>query len=171
MAKKGSGAANEVSGGRVVAVHGSVVDVRFVNGDLPSITEAVWIESDAGHPLAAEVQLHLDATTARVVALENTAGLKRGAVAHKTGSPIRVPVGEPVLGRLLNAIGEPADRGAPLSASIKRRPIHAPAPALARHGAAMEVFHTGIKVIDLLAPLVKGGKAACSAALASARPS
>jgi len=74
----------------------------------------------------AEVQLHLNATTARAVALENTAGLQRGAPAHATGGPIRVPVGEPVLGRLLNAIGQPADRGPPLSSSVRRRPIHAP---------------------------------------------
>lgn len=146
--------------GRVVAVHGSVLDIRFPEGDLPAIAEAVSIKTDSGRPLAAEVQLHLDATTARAVALESTAGLKRGAAADATGSPIRVPVGEPVLGRLLNAIGEPADRGPAFSPNVKRRSIHAPAPPLAQHGATLRVFHTGIKVIDLLAPLVKGGKAA-----------
>ena len=145
--------------GRVVAVHGSVVDVRFPQGSLPTIAEAVVIDRDIGDPLTAEVQLHLDATTARVVALDKTAGLKRGTPARATGGPIRVPVGELVLGRLLNAIGEPMD-GAPLPPEARRRSIHGPAPALARHSGSLEVFHTGIKVIDLLAPLVKGGKAA-----------
>ena len=145
--------------GRVIAVHGSVVDVRFPQGNLPTIAEAVVIDRDIGDPLTAEVQLHLDATTARVVALDKTAGLKRGTPARATGGPIRVPVGELVLGRLLNAIGEPMD-GAPLPPDARRRSIHGPAPPLARHSGSLEVFHTGIKVIDLLAPLVKGGKAA-----------
>ncbi len=157
MARSGEPA---TSRGHVVAVHGSVVDVRFPQGDLPAITEAVSIDRDIGGALIAEVQLHLDATTTRAVSLDNTAGLKRGAPAHATGGPIQVPVGEPVLGRLLNAIGEPADRGPPLSRGVRRRPIHGPAPALARYGGSLDVFHTGIKVIDLLAPLVKGGKAA-----------
>ena len=152
--------ASKTALGRVVAVHGSVVDVRFPVGGLPGIGEAITIECDFSRPLVAEVQLHLDATTARAVALENTAGLKRGIVARATGGPIRIPVGEPVLGRLLNVIGEPTDRGPPLPPGIRRRPIHGPAPELARHGGPLEVFHTGIKVIDLLAPLVKGGKAA-----------
>jgi len=118
------------------------------------------IEWDIGLPLVAEVQLHLDATTVRAVALENTAGLKRGTPVRATGNPIRVPVGEPVLGRLLNAIGEPIDLGPPLPRDVTRRPIHGPAPELTRHAGEPAVFHTGIKVIDLLAPLVKGGKAA-----------
>lgn len=146
--------------GRVIAVHGSVVDVRFPAGSLPAVAGAVAIEADAGRSLMAEVQLHLDATTVRTVALENTAGLKRGAAAQATGGPIRAPVGEPVLGRLLDATGRPVDRGTPLSSDIAHRPIHGPAPDLARHDATLEVFHTGIKVIDLLAPLVQGGKAA-----------
>jgi F-type H+-transporting ATPase subunit beta len=160
MAENGYSGVKVVPSGRVVAVHGSVVDVRFPAGPLPAISEAVGIEADSGHLLVAEVQLHLNATTARAVALDNTAGLKRGATAHAMGGPIQVPVGEPVLGRLLNAVGEPADRGPPLAPGVRRRPIHGPAPALARHGNSLEVFHTGIKVIDLLAPLVKGGKAA-----------
>ncbi len=150
----------KTASGTVVAVHGSVIDARFPEGCLPAIAEALLIDADEGRSLLAEVQQHLDATTARAVALENTAGLRRGTAAHGTGAPIRVPVGEPVLGRLLNAIGVPVDHGPPLPADIKRRPIHAPAPALARHGSTLEVFHTGIKVIDLLAPLVTGGKAA-----------
>ncbi len=146
--------------GRVVAVHGSVVDVRFPSGALPRISEVVALEWDRGRPLVAEVEQHLDAVTVRTVALENTAGLRRGTVGRATGSPLRVPVGPTVLGRLLNAIGEPVDRGEPLPPDIKRRPFHASAPGIARLGGASEIFHTGIKVIDLLAPLVKGGKAA-----------
>ncbi len=151
----------ELITGHVIAVHGSVVDIRFPGGPLPAITEAVAIAWDLGdRPLLAEVQLHLDPATVRTVALENTAGLMRGTSAHGLGTGISVPVGEPVLGRLLNAIGEPADRGSALPAGIERRPIHAAAPALDRLGGTLAIFHTGIKVIDLLAPLVKGGKAA-----------
>ena len=146
--------------GHVVAVHGSVVDIVFPTGALPQINEAVAIEWDLGPPVVAEVQQHLGPAIVRAVALGNTAGLKRGTAVRALGAPIRVPVGEAVLGRLLNAIGEPEDRGSPLPADTERRAIHAPAPALDRQSGAREIFHTGIKVIDLLAPLVKGGKAA-----------
>ncbi|MGO8952974.1 MAG: F0F1 ATP synthase subunit beta [Rhodomicrobium sp.] len=148
------------SPGRVIAVHGSVVDASFPAGALPDIEEAIAIEAGSFRDLIAEVQQHLGPTTIRAVALENTAGLSRGARVRATGAPIRVPVGQAVLGRLLNATGELADRGPPLPQSTERRPIHAAAPSIARLGATLEVFHTGIKVIDLLAPLVKGGKAA-----------
>ena len=146
--------------GRLTAIRGSVVDIRFSEGALPAIDEGVAIERDDGAPLVVEVQQHLGSMTVRAVALANTAGLSRGASARALGAPVRVPVGDAVLGRLLNAIGEPADRGPGLPAGTPYRPIHAPAPALDRLGAAQEIFHTGIKVIDLLAPLVAGGKAA-----------
>ncbi|MBN9462042.1 MAG: F0F1 ATP synthase subunit beta [Burkholderiales bacterium] len=146
--------------GRVSAVRGSVVDVQFPSERLPAIEEGIVIEHDAGQPLLAEVEQHLDASTVRAVALGSTAGLRRGAGARGMGSPIDVPVGEAVLGRLLDAVGRPADRGPPLPAGTPRGPIHAPAPAIRRLGAEIELFHTGIKVIDLLAPLVAGGKAA-----------
>jgi F-type H+-transporting ATPase subunit beta len=146
--------------GRVAAVHGSVIDVSFPAGALPEVEEAIAIEADGARDLIAEVQQHLGPTAVRAVALENTAGLRRGAKARATGAPICVPVGEAVLGRLLNAIGEPADHGLPLPQATERRPIHAAAPAIGRLGTALEFFHTGVKVIDLLAPLVKGGKAA-----------
>jgi F-type H+/Na+-transporting ATPase subunit beta len=146
--------------GRVVAVHGSVLDVSFPAGQLPAINEAVAIEWDLGPALLAEVQQHLDAQRVRLVALQGTSGLKRGTGARALGAPIRAPVGEGVLGRLLNAVGQPADRAGDLPQAIERRPIHAAAPALARQDVAREMFQTGIKVIDLLAPLVKGGKAA-----------
>jgi len=115
---------------------------------------------DAGHSLLAEVQLHVDAVTARAVALESTAGLRRGALARDTGRPVEVPVGPIVLGRLVNAVGRPADRGEAFPTDVDRRPIHAPAPALKTQSGAPAIFHSGIKVIDLLAPLMKGGKAA-----------
>jgi F-type H+-transporting ATPase subunit beta len=146
--------------GRVVAVHGSVLDIRFPVGALPAIAEAVALDWDRGAPLIAEVQQHVDRVTARAVALASTAGLRRGTDARALGAPIRVPVGDAVLGRLLNVFGEPTDRGAPLPAETARRPIHAAAPGIARQTGGREIFHTGIKVIDLLAPLVKGGKAA-----------
>jgi len=146
--------------GRVAAVHGSVIDIAFDRGTLPAINEAVAIEWDVGPPLIAEVQQHLGPAMVRVVALGGTAGLRRGSSATALGEPLRAPVGEPVLGRLLDAIGGPIDRGPPLPADIEYRPIHAPAPALNRQSGTREIFHTGIKVIDLLAPLIAGGKAA-----------
>ncbi len=146
--------------GQVTSVRGSVVDASFPAGALPDIEEAVVIEAAPDRELIAEVQQHLGPAAIRAVALENTAGLRRGAAVRSTGAPIRIPVGEPVLGRLLNAIGEVSDRGPPLPGETELRPIHAEPPPLNRLGGKLEVFHTGIKVIDLLAPLVKGGKAA-----------
>ena len=146
--------------GRVAAVHGSVIDLSFAGGTLPAIHEAVAIEWDLGPPLVAEVQQHLGLAMVRAVALAGTAGLRRGTPAHALGTPIRAPVGDAVLGRLLNAIGEPTDRGSPLPAEIEHRPIHGPAPALERQRGNRHIFYTGIKVIDLLAPLIAGGKAA-----------
>lgn len=146
--------------GRVIAVRGSVVDLRFRPGELPAINDAVTIDQNEHQTIVAEVQQHVDPTTVRAVALDNTAGLRRGAIAHAMAAPIRVPVGAPVLGRLLTATGEPADRLPPLPKDICRQPIHAPAPLLGSQTGSLEMFRTGIKVIDLLAPLVKGGKAA-----------
>ncbi|HXP31607.1 MAG TPA: F0F1 ATP synthase subunit beta [Stellaceae bacterium] len=146
--------------GRVIAVHGSVVDIGFPAHHLPGIGEAVAIRWDMGAPLTAEVQQHLSAASLRAVALESTAGLRRGTPVEAAGAPIRVPVGDAVLGRLLNVLGEPTDRGPALPEGIARRPIHAPAPGLDRQSGEREMFRTGIKVIDLLAPLVRGGKAA-----------
>jgi F-type H+/Na+-transporting ATPase subunit beta len=146
--------------GHIVAVHGSVLDLAFPPEALPAVNDAVVIDRNPGPPLIAEVQLHLEPGLVRAVALGGTAGLKRGVAAHSLGGPILVPVGEGVLGRLLNAIGEPADRGAPFPEDMARAPIHVPAAALARQAARLEFFATGIKVVDLLSPLVKGGKAA-----------
>src|SRR5215472_6018263 len=99
------------SKGRVAAVHGSVIDFAFAEGALPTINEAVSIDWGLGSPLIAEVQQHLGPTMVRAVALGGTAGLRRGTSAYASGGPIRAPVGAAVLGRLLNAIGAPTDRG------------------------------------------------------------
>ncbi|MEP2743373.1 F0F1 ATP synthase subunit beta [Bauldia litoralis] len=146
--------------GEVVAINGSVIDIRFPPDQVASLGTAVSIINGAGKPLIAEIQIHLDDVTARAVALGNTAGLKRGTPVQATGAPLQVPVGEAVLGRLVNVIGEPMDAGSLFPADVPRKPIHAPAPPLSQQSNQPEMFHTGIKVVDLLAPLIKGGKAA-----------
>jgi F-type H+-transporting ATPase subunit beta len=145
--------------GQVVRVRGTVVDVAFPEGELPAINEAVEVDADIGRRLVVEVHQHLDAQTVRTVAMGVTSGLRRGVGAARTGGPIHVPVGSAVLGRLVNAIGEPVDGGPPFGVAVPRRPIHRDAPPFQQQGTAREIFRTGIKVIDLLAPLVRGGKA------------
>jgi F-type H+-transporting ATPase subunit beta len=151
--------APEKSPGAVSRIRGSVVDVEFPSEQLPPINEALLAESDGETRVVVEVQEHLDRRTLRGVAMENTAGLRRGAVVCRTGSPIRVPVGEKVLGRLINVIGAPIDRLGPFGPEIERWPIHRGSPSMSHQGHTREVFRTGIKVVDLLAPLAKGGKA------------
>jgi F-type H+/Na+-transporting ATPase subunit beta len=114
--------------GRTVAVHGSVIDVAFPIEALPAIEEAIAIETESGPPVLAEVHQHLSPNLIRAVALENAAGLRRGTAVHATGAALRVPVGDAVLGRLLNAVGEPADRlGALPAGSAQRRKSSTPA--------------------------------------------
>ena len=146
--------------GRVRAVRGAVVDVSFPPDALPPIDDALRIDAGADRLLLAEVQSHLDATTARAVTLHATAGLSRGAPVYTTGGPLTAPVGDAVLGRLLDVSGTVNDHGPPLPADTLRLPIHRPPPPLAEQTAATTVFETGIKVIDLLVPLAFGGKAA-----------
>lgn len=131
-------------GGRVVAVHGSVIDVAFPNGALPGINEASAIDWDLGESVIAEVQQHVGPAIVRAVALRNTAGLRRGIVARALGQPVQAPVGEAVLGRLLNAMGRPADRGPAFASDTAYWPIHAPSPPLERQTGTREMFHTGI---------------------------
>jgi F-type H+-transporting ATPase subunit beta len=145
--------------GIVEAIRGSVLDVSFQDGGLPALAEALDVESTAGRHLVAEVQSHADAQTVRAVALEPTSGLRRGARVHRRGGPVAVPVGEPVLGRVLNVLGHAIDGGAPIDETAVRVPIHRPSPAIKDQSAKREMLETGIKVIDLLAPLVRGGKA------------
>jgi F-type H+-transporting ATPase subunit beta len=146
--------------GTVLAVRGAVVDVAFDAGRLPQLDEALLIEWDRPEPLVLEVQAHLDETTVRGVALQATAGLQRGIPVRATGSAITVPVGDAVLGRLLDVTGNIRDNGPPLPEGMARAAIHHVAPSLAERSPATAIFETGIKVIDLLAPLARGGKAA-----------
>ncbi len=146
--------------GRVVAVRGAVVDLTFHAGELPPIDTAIAIDADDGRTIVAEVQAHLDACTVRALALQSTNGLPRGAPAQASGRPLDVPVGDAVLGRLIDVMGAPGDRAGPLPADAPRLPIHRLAPKFAEQDSATGIFSTGIKVIDLLAPLARGGKAA-----------
>ncbi len=146
--------------GTVLAVRGAVVDVAFAGAELPHLDEALLVEWDRPGSLVVEVQAHLDGRTVRGVALQDTAGLKRGVPVRATGLPISVPVGPAVLGRLLDVTGAVRDNGPPLPADMARAPIHKPAPPLEARSQATAIFETGIKVIDLLAPMPQGGKAA-----------
>ena len=145
------------SAGVVVSVRGSVLDVRFEGPVLPQIDEALEVQAEP--PIVAEVQAYLDERTVRAVAMQSTGGLRRGASARATGAPITTPVGEAVLGRLLDVLGAVRDGGPPIAAEAPRRPIHRPPPDLADQSGGRAVLETGIKVIDLLAPLARGGKA------------
>jgi F-type H+-transporting ATPase subunit beta len=147
-------------GPRVIAVRGSVIDVTFPDGALPAINEALEIEWDRSWRLTVEVQSHLDPNCVRTVAMQNPSGLRRGTPVRRSGEPLRMPVGEAVLGRVLNAEGEPVDHGPSLPDDVPRWSIHRPAPTLAQQTSSRELFETGIKVIDLLSPIARGGKAA-----------
>ncbi len=148
--------------GRVIQVIGPVVDVEFPEGHLPSIFNAIRIKDDGEKgevpiDVTAEVAQHLGEGRARCVALEPTDGMVRGMIAVDTGQPISVPVGRATLGRVLNVLGEPVDEKGPVQTE-ERLPIHRPAPALDEQSTEIEMFETGIKVIDLLEPYSKGGK-------------
>jgi len=152
--KKKSDAAAQ--GGTVTQVIGPVVDVAFAEGSLPAILNALEAEID-GRRLVFEVAQHLGENTVRAIAMDSTDGLARGAVLRDTGNAIQVPVGNEVLGRIMNVIGEPIDEKGEIKAK-KAAPIHAPAPAFTDQSTEAEILVTGIKVIDLLAPYLKGGK-------------
>jgi F-type H+-transporting ATPase subunit beta len=144
--------------GRVVAVRGSVIDVRFEQGRLPEINEALDVAIGPRASLTAEVQAHLDEHTVRAVAMQSTDGLSRGVGVRATGGPITVPVGEVMLGRLVDVLGAPCDGGEAIAPDTPRWPIHRPPPPLARQAGGRTLLETGIKVLDLLAPLARGGK-------------
>jgi len=146
--------------GEVVSVSGSVVDILFAQDTLPPVFNAIEIAWDGPYQLIIEVQQHLDPHRVRCVALQDTAGLRCGVPARDTGSPIRVPAGDAVLGRMIDVLGNPIDQGTAFADDIPRRPIHRAPPKLAAQDGQRKQFHTGIKVIDLLAPLPRGGKAA-----------
>jgi F-type H+-transporting ATPase subunit beta len=147
--------------GRVVQIIGPVVDVEFEAGHLPAIYNAVRIFSDAGGQkvdVIAEVEQHLGENRVRTVAMKPTDGLQRGMSAIDTGSPISMPVGAATLGRVLNVLGEPVDfPDRPVNAT-EHWSIHRPAPTLEEQSTDMQMFETGIKVVDLLEPYLRGGK-------------
>ncbi len=150
----------EGAAGRVVAIRGAVIDIAFPGGDLPPIDDALIVRDGDGGSVVVEVQAHRDATTVRAIAMATTTGFRRGDRVERVGGPIRVPVGDAVLGRLLDVGGRVGDGGAPLPADAPLRPIHAPPPPLSAQRGASDLFATGIKVLDLLTPLAQGGKAA-----------
>ncbi|MCC8404869.1 F0F1 ATP synthase subunit beta [Paraburkholderia sp. MMS20-SJTN17] len=146
--------------GRVCAVRGAVVDVEFDTPALPPVATALWIARPDGTPILAEVQSHSGERTVRALALQASAGLARGAAVRVGAGPIEVPVGDAVLGRLLDVAGAMRDGGEPIPDTVERRPIHRAAPPLSAQRGATRLFETGIKIVDLLTPLAHGGKAA-----------
>ena len=144
--------------GRVVQIQGGVVDVEFPEGELPELYEAIEVpREDRKEPLILEVQKHLGEDCVRCVAMDATDGLQRGVPAYSTDHPILVPVGDVTLGRIFNVLGQPIDEKKPVHADLYY-PIHRPAPPFSEQSTRVEVFETGIKVIDLIAPFTRGGK-------------
>ncbi len=143
--------------GQVIQILGGVVDVEFPRDHLPEIYDAIEVPRDGGDPLVLEVQKHLGNNWVRTVAMDTTDGLQRGRPAFSTGSPIQVPVGPQTLGRVFNVLGKPVDGKGPVNTELYY-PIHRPAPPFDEQSTRVEVFETGVKVIDLIAPFTKGGK-------------
>ena len=146
--------------GHVLSVRGAVVDVSWHANDLPPINTALVVEWDRPGDLILEVQSHVNAVTLRAVAFQATTGLARGVKVRSTGAPVQVPVGNAVLGRLIDVVGKLGDLGPPLPKDTPTRSIHSPPPLISAQSGATDVFETGIKVIDLLTPMAQGGKAA-----------
>jgi F-type H+-transporting ATPase subunit beta len=147
--------------GTIVQVIGPVLDIEFPPEQLPEIYNALTVEDSSGPVpvrLTAEVQQHIGRNQVRAVAMSSTDGVTRGMVAVDTGSAVTVPIGDAALGRILNVLGEPVDGGADIPASVERWAIHRPSPAFTALEPKTEILETGIKVIDLIAPFVKGGK-------------
>ncbi len=143
--------------GRIVQITGPVVDVEFPDGNLPEILNAVRVEREDGEPVVLEVQAHLGNDWVRCVSMRSTDGLYRGMEAIDTGEPIAVPVGPATMGRIFDVLGQPVDEKGPVNAD-ERWPIHRPAPEFEEQSTEAEVFETGLKVIDLIAPFTRGGK-------------
>ncbi len=140
--------------GKIVQIIGAVVDMEFPRGSLPKVYDAIKIETP---PLTFEVQQQLGDGIVRTIAMGSTDGLKRGAAVKNTGKAISVPVGKATLGRIMDVLGEPVDEAGPIGEE-SRMPIHRKAPAYADQAASVEILETGIKVIDLIMPIAKGGK-------------
>src|SRR3990170_9007384 len=150
--------------GKIVQVIGPVVDVEFEPGKLPPIYSALEVPGAGGKDVFAysskltlEVAQHLGESRVRAVAMAGTDGLTRGMPVNDTGQPISIPVGKETLGRIINITGEPVDKMGPVKTS-KTYPIHRPAPSFEQQSTKVEMFETGIKVVDLLEPYTKGGK-------------
>lgn len=147
----------EKATGKVVQILGGVVDVSFVENDIPVLYEAIEIPRDGREPVTLEVEKDLGNGTVRCVAMDTTDGLERGMPARRTGAPIMVPVGLKTLGRIFNVLGRPVDNRGPVG-NDQFYPIHRAAPPFEDQVTRVEVFETGLKVIDLIAPFTKGGK-------------
>ncbi len=147
--------------GTIVQIIGPVLDIEFPTDHLPEIYNALLIEDSAGPVpvrVTVEVQQHIGRNQVRAVAMSSTDGVSRGMTALDTGAAISMPVGDAALGRILNVLGEPVDGGEAIAASVERWPIHRPSPAFTELEPKTEILETGIKVVDLIAPFVKGGK-------------
>lgn len=137
--------------GKITQIVGAVLDIKFTEGKLPAIYEAIHITRANGELLVVEVAQHLGDETVRCIAMGPTDGLVRGMEAVATGSPITVPVGENTLGRIFNVTGDPIDNK-PAPKGVKKMPIHREAPSFEEQSTSTEVLETGIKVVDLLCP-------------------
>ena len=149
--------------GYVTQVMGPVIDVKFEEGTLPEIYEALEItrqarEGEEERSITLEVALHLGDHSVRTIAMSSTDGVQRGSVVHPTGSPISVPVGDETLGRVFNVLGEEIDLDEPVGKDVRRDPIHREPPEFENLATETQILETGIKVVDLLAPYIKGGK-------------
>ena len=142
--------------GAVTAINGPVLDIRFADGHLPELLNAVRIETASG-AIVAEVAQHLGDDVVRCIAMSSTDGLVRGTPAVDTGASISVPVGKETLGRVFNVLGDPVDNGAPVN-TAEKWPIHRSAPTFEEQEGTTEILETGIKVVDLICPYLKGGK-------------
>ena len=143
--------------GRIVQIVGAVVDVEFPPDNLPPLYNAVELDTDAGDSVVLEVEQHIGDSTVRCVSMRPTEGLRRGTVVRDSGGPIRVPVGSETLGRVFDVTGEPVDGKGPVDVNATY-PIHRRPPAFTEQSTSAEVFATGLKVIDLIAPFTRGGK-------------
>ena len=147
---------NNLNTGIVKRIIGPVIDIQFEDSEMPQLLDAIKIKME-DHVVVAEVAQHVGDSTVRCIAISSTDGMKRGLTAINTGAPIEVPVGNDVLGRLFNVLGEPID-GMPAPEDAPRKPIHLPPPEYSQQETSTQIYETGIKVIDLLAPYTKGGK-------------
>jgi len=147
---------NNLNTGIVKRIIGPVIDIKFEDSEMPQLLDAIKIKME-DHVVVAEVAQHVGDSTVRCIALSSTDGMKRGLKAINTGAPIEVPVGNDVLGRLFNVLGEPID-GIPAPEDAPKKPIHLPSPEYSQQETSTQIYETGIKVIDLLAPYTKGGK-------------